>query len=125
MDPDAEGLKLRRSMRIRMPPAAEAKIIEQKCIKTEDVEKYYLDKTVPRTTASLETIYEDPEAKEAKGQAMSKRKYRRHLQFAENIPAAKIKKRQLKAKELCCKFFSRKKLSMATFLKKLEKLEKQ
>ncbi|KAK9873330.1 hypothetical protein WA026_022137 [Henosepilachna vigintioctopunctata] len=82
------------------------------------IEKYYLDRTVKKSTASLETIFE--ETQENKGslqKVMSLRKLRRSINFSEKVPPGKIRKRQLKASKLN----PRKRLSINASLEDLHK----
>ncbi|KAL3269179.1 hypothetical protein HHI36_008264 [Cryptolaemus montrouzieri] len=84
------------------------------------IEKYYLDKTVKRTTTSLETIFEEvQENKNHLHNVMSVRKLRRSMNFSEisRVPPGKIKRRKLKA----AKISTRKSLSIESTLDDLYK----
>lgn len=121
MEQKTDNVSPTKSTRTRKSPNTEFRTAKKpKYSIDEGTENYYLDKTCTKTTTSLETIYEDPEAK---GQVMSKKKYKRITILTKKASTSKIKIRNQKAKKVGCKFFTRQKISMEEFLKKLEELE--
>lgn len=125
---------VRRSTRIKrqptsMPIAQTNSKINQKLPTTiadetdlKKIRKYYLDKTVRRSTSSLETIFEEP-ADDQKWK--SSRKSLRTLNFHRTASEmkAKIKKRQLKSKKFFLKKRKWSKVTVDLLMKTLSILE--